>query len=109
MTESSAHRISHRHIEVFRAVMTAGSATGAADLLHIDGQPRDVRRRPEGHLRWSEADVDNRIARVDIRTGQPIKTYASLVTRRQQAAGRDQRSTPQPAPHRLGKRQLSTM
>ena len=31
---SPAHRISHRHIEVFRAVMTAGSATGAADLLH---------------------------------------------------------------------------
>ncbi len=28
------HRITHRHIEVFRAVMTAGSATGAADLLH---------------------------------------------------------------------------
>ena len=28
-----AHRITHRHIEVFRAVMTAGSATGAADLL----------------------------------------------------------------------------
>lgn len=27
-------RITHRHIEVFRAVMTAGSATGAADLLH---------------------------------------------------------------------------
>ena len=27
-------RISHRHIEVFRAVMTAGGATGAADLLH---------------------------------------------------------------------------
>ncbi len=33
-SESPAHRISHRHIEVFRAVMTAGSATGAADLLH---------------------------------------------------------------------------
>ena len=29
-----AHRITHRHIEVFRAVMTAGSVTGAADLLH---------------------------------------------------------------------------
>lgn len=29
-----ASRISHRHIEVFRAVMTAGGATGAADLLH---------------------------------------------------------------------------
>ena len=29
-----AHRITHRHIEVFRAVMTAGSATGAADLLY---------------------------------------------------------------------------
>ncbi|WP_298211964.1 LysR family transcriptional regulator [Acidovorax sp.] len=29
-----AHRITHRHIEVFRAVMTAGSATGAAGLLH---------------------------------------------------------------------------
>ena len=28
------HRITHRHIEAFRAVMTAGSATGAADLLH---------------------------------------------------------------------------
>lgn len=28
-----ASRISHRHIEVFRAVMTAGSATGAAALL----------------------------------------------------------------------------
>lgn len=27
-------RISHRHIEVFRAVMTAGSVTGAAHLLH---------------------------------------------------------------------------
>ena len=27
-------RITHRHIEVFRAVMAAGSATGAADLLH---------------------------------------------------------------------------
>ncbi|MFN7856060.1 MAG: LysR family transcriptional regulator, partial [Acidovorax sp.] len=27
-------RISHRHIEVFRAVMAAGSATGAAELLH---------------------------------------------------------------------------
>lgn len=27
-------RITHRHIEVFRAVMNAGSATGAADLLH---------------------------------------------------------------------------
>ncbi|MDN3920712.1 LysR family transcriptional regulator [Roseateles violae] len=26
--------ISHRHIEVFRAVMTAGAVTGAADLLH---------------------------------------------------------------------------
>ena len=30
----TTHRITHRHIEVFRAVMTAGSATGAADLLH---------------------------------------------------------------------------
>lgn len=29
-----AQRITHRHIEVFRAVMAAGSATGAADLLH---------------------------------------------------------------------------
>ena len=28
------HRITHRHIEVFRAVMAAGTATGAADLLH---------------------------------------------------------------------------
>ncbi len=35
MTDAAlAHRITHRHIEVFRAVMTAGSATGAADLLH---------------------------------------------------------------------------
>ena len=37
MTESHeplASRITHRHIEVFRAVMTAGSATGAANLLH---------------------------------------------------------------------------
>ena len=35
MTDTAlAHRITHRHIEVFRAVMTAGSATGAADLLH---------------------------------------------------------------------------
>lgn len=31
---SQAPRISHRHIEVFRAVMAAGSATGAAELLH---------------------------------------------------------------------------
>ncbi len=31
---SLTQRITHRHIEVFRAVMTAGSATGAADLLH---------------------------------------------------------------------------
>ena len=31
-------RITHRHIEVFRAVMTAGSATGAADLL-FSSQP----------------------------------------------------------------------
>lgn len=30
----AAQRIAHRHIEVFRAVMAAGSATGAADLLH---------------------------------------------------------------------------
>ena len=29
-----AHRITHRHIEVFRAVMAAGTATGAAELLH---------------------------------------------------------------------------
>ncbi|MBV7427978.1 MULTISPECIES: LysR family transcriptional regulator [unclassified Acidovorax] len=29
-----ARRITHRHIEVFRAVMAAGSATGAASLLH---------------------------------------------------------------------------
>lgn len=37
MTETPAplaRRITHRHIEVFRAVMAAGSATGAADLLH---------------------------------------------------------------------------
>ena len=32
--EDMAPRISHRHIEVFRAVMLAGSATGAAELLH---------------------------------------------------------------------------
>ncbi len=31
---AAAARITHRHIEVFRAVMTAGSVTGAADLLH---------------------------------------------------------------------------
>ena len=30
----ASSRITHRHIEVFRAVMTAGSVTGAADLLH---------------------------------------------------------------------------
>lgn len=38
--------IQHRHIEVFRAVMTAGSVTGAADLLHTS-QPtlsRDLAR-----------------------------------------------------------------
>ena len=29
-----ARRITHRHVEVFRAVMAAGSATGAAALLH---------------------------------------------------------------------------
>ncbi|MBV7543795.1 LysR family transcriptional regulator [Acidovorax sp. sic0104] len=34
MQSIPASRITHRHIEVFRAVMTAGSATGAADLLH---------------------------------------------------------------------------
>lgn len=37
MTEPSeflVRRITHRHIEVFRAVMTANSATGAAQLLH---------------------------------------------------------------------------
>lgn len=35
-TESAlaTHRITHRHIEVFRAVMTAGSVTGAAALLY---------------------------------------------------------------------------
>ena len=27
-----SHRITHRHIEVFRAVMTTGSATGAEAL-----------------------------------------------------------------------------
>lgn len=32
--EDAAPRIGHRHIEVFRAVMLAGSATGAAELLH---------------------------------------------------------------------------
>ncbi|MBP8205957.1 MAG: LysR family transcriptional regulator [Giesbergeria sp.] len=31
---TASSRITHRHIEVFRAVMTAGSVTGAADLLH---------------------------------------------------------------------------
>jgi DNA-binding transcriptional LysR family regulator len=38
--------IQHRHIEVFRAVMTAGSVTGAAALLHTS-QPtlsRDLAR-----------------------------------------------------------------
>jgi len=34
LNHRTTHRITHRHIEVFRAVMTAGSATGAADLLH---------------------------------------------------------------------------
>jgi DNA-binding transcriptional LysR family regulator len=35
MTDSEAsQRITHRHIEVFRAVMTAGSVTGAAQLLY---------------------------------------------------------------------------
>lgn len=35
MTDSdSSLRITHRHIEVFRAVMTAGSVTGAAQLLY---------------------------------------------------------------------------
>ena len=40
MTEESvapshpARRITHRHVEVFRAVMASGSATGAAALLH---------------------------------------------------------------------------
>lgn len=32
--DAAAPRIGHRHIEVFRAVMLAGSATGAAELLH---------------------------------------------------------------------------
>lgn len=32
--EDAPPRIGHRHIEVFRAVMLAGSATGAAELLH---------------------------------------------------------------------------
>lgn len=32
--DSLIHRITHRHIEVFRAVMTTSSATGAASLLH---------------------------------------------------------------------------
>ena len=49
----TTHRITHRHIEVFRAVMTAGSATGAADLLH-SSQPtvsRELARleSPHGH------------------------------------------------------------
>ncbi len=39
----TTHRITHRHIEVFRAVMTAGSATGAADLLH-SSQPTVSRK-----------------------------------------------------------------
>lgn len=34
LAPAAAARITHRHIEVFRAVMTAGSVTGAADLLH---------------------------------------------------------------------------
>lgn len=34
LNHRTTHRITHRHIEVFRAVMTAGSATGAANLLH---------------------------------------------------------------------------
>ena len=34
MNESQPSRITHRHIEVFRAVMTAGSVTGAAALLY---------------------------------------------------------------------------
>lgn len=33
-SDPTANRISHRHIEVFRAVMTAGSVTGAAALLY---------------------------------------------------------------------------
>lgn len=34
LASSAATRITHRHIEVFRAVMATGSATGAAELLH---------------------------------------------------------------------------
>lgn len=34
MNELQSSRITHRHIEVFRAVMTAGSVTGAAALLY---------------------------------------------------------------------------
>ena len=48
MTDSEAsQRITHRHIEVFRAVMTAGSVTGAAQLLYTS-QPtvsRELARR----------------------------------------------------------------
>ena len=32
--DAQAALVSHRHIEVFRAVMTAGSVTSAAALLH---------------------------------------------------------------------------
>lgn len=34
LPQALAHRITHRHIEVFRAVMASGTATGAAELLH---------------------------------------------------------------------------
>lgn len=34
MSSIQSHRLTHRHIEVFRAVMTAGSVTEAAALLH---------------------------------------------------------------------------
>ena len=30
----AAHRLTHRHVEVFRALMLAGSVTRAAELLH---------------------------------------------------------------------------
>lgn len=33
-SDDNALRITHRHIETFRAVMVAGSVTGAAELLH---------------------------------------------------------------------------
>ena len=47
--DAQAALVSHRHIEVFRAVMTAGSVTGAAALLH-SSQPtvsRELARREQ--------------------------------------------------------------